>query len=171
VFGKGKREKAQNLMATGARGIGTVQNVQDTGMTVNDNPRVKMTFLIEPLDGTPAFEAKKTSTVSRVEIPRSGDRYACWYDRADPSTWAYATVQDETGRAQIRQMFGAPADTLTGFGGGAAPGGVAVAAPPAAPAAGTDPLDRLKKLDELHKAGVLNDAEFGAKKAELLAEL
>jgi uncharacterized protein (DUF2141 family) len=166
VFGSKKREKAQNLMANGARGIGTVQNVQDTGVTMNDNPRVKMTFRIEPLDGSAAFEAKKTSTVSRVEIPRQGDRYPVWYDRADPSTWAYATVQDDDGRAQIRQMFGAPAETCTGFGGAAAAGAVAVAAPPA-----VDPLDRLKKLDELHTAGVLTDAEFGAKKAELLAEL
>jgi hypothetical protein len=169
VFGS-KKKKAANLMATGARGICTVQTVQDTGMTVNDNPRVKMTFHVEPLDGSPAFEAKKTSTVSRVEIPRSGDRYACWYDRADPSSWAYATVHDEQGRAQIRQMFGAPAETLTGFGGAApANGGVAVAAPPQAQAA--DPLDRLRKLDELHKAGVLTEAEYAAKKSELLAEL
>ena len=71
MFGKGKREKVQNLMASGAKGIGTVLNVQDTGVTMNDNPRVKMTFRVEPLDGSPPFEAHKTTTVSRVEIPRS----------------------------------------------------------------------------------------------------
>src|SRR3954469_18376976 len=146
-------------MATGSKGIGTVTNVQDTGVTMNDNPRVKMTFRIDPLDGSAAFEAKKTATGSRVEIPRSGDRYPCWYDRADPSSWAYAMVQDDDGRAQIRAMFGPPAESLTGFGGGVAtaPAGVATAAPPAS---GGDPLDRLKKLDDLHKAGVLNDSEF-----------
>jgi hypothetical protein len=170
VFGKGKREKAQNLMATGSKGIGTVTNVQDTGVTMNDNPRVKLTFRIDPLDGSPAFEAKKTATVSRVEIPRSGDRYPCWYDPADPSTWAYATVHDDQARAQIRAMFGAPAESLTGFGGAAAAaagGGVAVAPPP--PAA--DPLERLQKLDELHKTGVLTDAEFASKKAEILSDI
>jgi Short C-terminal domain len=168
VFGKGKREKAQNLMASGAKGIGTVTNVQDTGVTMNDNPRVKMTFRIEPLDGSPAFDAHKTTTVSRVEIPRSGDRYPCWYDRADPSTWAYATVHDEEARAQIRAMFGPPAESLTGFGGAApAMGGVAVAAP--APA--VDPLERLQKLDQLHKTGVLTDAEFASKKAEILSDI
>ena len=57
MFGKGKRQKAENLLATGSKGVGTVQNVQDTGMTVNDNPRVKMTFRVEPLDGSAAFEA------------------------------------------------------------------------------------------------------------------
>jgi hypothetical protein len=37
--------------------------------------------------------------------------------------------------------------------------------------AAADPLDRLRKLDELRTAGVLNDAEFQAKKAEILAEM
>jgi hypothetical protein len=34
-----------------------------------------------------------------------------------------------------------------------------------------DPLDRLKKLDELRASGVLNDEELEAKKAALLAEI
>jgi hypothetical protein len=33
------------------------------------------------------------------------------------------------------------------------------------------PLDRPRKLDELRDAGVLNDAEFKAKKAQILAEM
>ena len=69
---RSKKAKAENLMATGARGVGTITDVRDTGMTVNDNPRVKMTFQIEPLDGTAAFEANKTKTVSRV---LRNDRY------------------------------------------------------------------------------------------------
>src|SRR4051794_22383352 len=75
MFGRGKREKAKNLFETGSRGIGTITQVQDTGMTVNDNPRVKLHFRIEPLDGSAAFDGQKTKTVSRVEIPRAGDRY------------------------------------------------------------------------------------------------
>jgi hypothetical protein len=161
VFGKGKREKAKNLFENGSKGVGTVMNVHDTGMTVNDNPRVQMVFRIEPLDGGAAFEAQKKSTVSRVQIPRAGDRYPVWYDPADQESWAYATVDDDNGRAQIRQLFGAAAETMTGVGDPAA------AAVPVA----EDPLDRLRKLDELRAAGVLNDAEFQAKKAELLAQL
>jgi hypothetical protein len=151
---------------TGTRAVGTVLNVVDTGVTMNDNPRVQMAFRIEPLDGSPAFEAEKTKVVSRVQIPRSGDRYPVWYDAADPSTWAFAFVDNEEGRDNIRQMFGAAAETMTGVGNPAA-----AAAAPAAPAAAEDPLDRLKKLDELHKAGVVTDAEFEAKKAELLSDL
>ena len=166
AFGKKKREKAENLLATGSRGIGTVVNVQDTGMTMNDNPRIKMTFRIEPLDGSAPFEAVKTKVVSRVQIPRAGDRYPVWYDPADAESWAFATIDNDEGRQQIRQLFGSAADTITGM--GAPP----VAAAPAAPApAAPDPVERLRKLDELRAAGVLTEAEFQEKKAEILAQL
>ena len=167
LFGKSKQDKAADLMQTGARAVGTVLSVNDTGMTINDNPRVKMVFRLEPLDGSAAFEAEKTKTVSRVEIPRAGDRYPVWYDQADPTTWMFAIIADDTGRATIRQLFGGAADTLTGMGGSAA--AVAAAAPAAAPA--SDPLDRLQKLDALRASGALSDSEFQAQKAKILAEM
>jgi hypothetical protein len=164
AFGKRKREKAENLLATGSKGIGTVLNVQDTGMTMNDNPRIKMTFRIEPLDGSAPFDAEKTKVVSRVQIPRSGDRYPVWYDPTDAESWAFATIDNDEGRQQIRQLFGAAAETVTGM------GSPAVAAAPA-PSPAPDPVERLRKLDELLKAGVLTEAEFAEKKAEILAQL
>ena len=169
AFGKKKREQAMNLFEHGSKGIGVITNVHDTGTTINDNPRVKMTFRVEPLDGTPPFEAQKTKVVSRVEIPRTGDRYPVWYDAADPTeTWAFATIADDTGRAQIRQMFGPQAESITGMGG--SPFASAPApAPAAAPAA--DPVERLRKLDELRSSGILSDAEFEQKKAEILAQI
>jgi hypothetical protein len=168
MFGKGKREKAQNLFQHGSRAVGVVASVQDTGMTVNDNPRVKMRFRIEPLDGGAAFDAEKTTTVSRVEIPRTGERYPVWYDPADSSSWAYATIANDQGREQIRALFGTQAETLTGFG---PPPGAVVTAPAPAGAPAADPIERIKKLDELRTAGLVTDAEYEAKKAELLAEL
>src|SRR5215208_2111834 len=98
-----KRKQAEQLFETGSKGVGTVLQVQDTGMTINDNPRVKMLFRIEPLDGSAPFEASKTKTVSRVEIPRSGDRLPIWFDPADHESFAYATIANDEGRAQIRQ--------------------------------------------------------------------
>jgi hypothetical protein len=162
MFGRGKKAKAENLMATGLRGVGVVTDVRDTGMSVNDNPRVKLTFRIEPLDGSAPFEAKKTSTVSRVAIPRAGDRYPVWYDGADHESWMYAVVADDNGRQQIRSLFGAAAETMTGIGNPAA-----VGAPVAATAQG--PLEQLEKLNELRVAGALGDAEFEAAKARILA--
>ncbi len=152
-----KKKQAENLLQTGAKGVGTVISVQDTGMTVNDNPRVKMVFRVEPLDGSPAFDAEKTKTVSRVQIPRQGERYPVWYDQADPSTWAFATIADDQGRATMRQMFGEVAETFVGMNA------------PAAPApTGQDTVEQIKQLADLHAQGILTDEEFAAQKAKLL---
>jgi hypothetical protein len=157
LFKKSKRKQAETLFQTGAKGVGTVVQVQDTGMTVNDNPRVAMTFRIEPLDGEQAFEATKKSTVSRVQIPRQGERYPVWYDPEDHDTWAYATIADDNGRAMMRSLFGKAADTFVGMGG-------AGAADP-----GPTSVEQLKQLADLHAQGVLTDDEFAAQKAKLLA--
>jgi hypothetical protein len=157
---KNKHKQAEELMASGAKGVGTVVSVQDAGMTVNDNPRVKMVFRVEPLDGAPAFDAEKKTTVSRVEIPRQGDRYPVWYDQADPGTWAYATVADDQGRSTMRQMFGDVAESFVGMNAPGAP------APPAPQ--GQDTVEQLTQLADLHKQGLLTDDEFAAQKAKLL---
>ena len=155
-----KKKKAENLVQTGSKAVGTVISVQDTGMTVNDNPRVKMTFRVEPLDGSPAFDADKTKTVSRVQVPRQGERYPVWYDAADPSTWAFAMVADDQGRATMREMFGDVADSFVGMN--------APAAPAPASATGQDTVEQLKQLADLHAQGVLTDDEFAQQKAKLL---
>jgi Short C-terminal domain len=151
-----KKAKAENLVATGLKGVGTVLEVRDTGMTINDNPRVKMVFRVEPLDGGEAFDAEKTTTVSRVQIPRQGDRYPVWYDAADPTTWAYATVADDTGRETMRREFGAAAESFVGMGG----------------AASTDEAQEtvaaLAQLADLHRQGLITPDEFETQKAKLL---
>ena len=158
IFGKSKKEKAADLMATGSRGVGTVVSVRDTGMTVNDNPRIEMVFRVEPLDGSPTMDLTKKTTVSRVEIPRQGDRYPVWYDPQDQDLWAYATIADDTGRETVRQMFGEVADTFVGMGTPAAPAG----------AGGQDVAAQLTQLADLKNQGLLTDEEFEAQKAKLL---
>jgi hypothetical protein len=133
--------------------------VQDTGMTINDNPRVKMTFRVEPIDGGAAFDANKTTTVPRVQIPRQGDRYPVWYDPQDPGKWAYATVADDNGRATMRELFGQAAETFVGMN---APGA------PAPAAQAQDTVEQIKALADLHQQGLLTDDEFTAQKAKLL---
>jgi hypothetical protein len=158
---KSKKKQAAELFETGQKGAGTVISVQDTGMTVNDNPRVKMVFRVEPLDGSPPFDAQKTTTVSRVEIPRQGDRYPVWYDVAEPTkTWAYATIADDNGRATMRQLFGDVAESFVGMN--------APAAPAPASGQGQDVVEQIKQLADLHQQGILTDEEFAAQKAKLL---
>jgi Short C-terminal domain len=160
---KNKKKVAENLIATGSKAVGTVVAVRDTGMTVNDNPRIKMTFRLEPLDGSPAFDAEKTRTVSRLEIPRQGDRYPVWYDPAEPTkTWMFSTVADDSGRETLRQLFGDVANTFVGMNAPAAP------AAPAGTAPGPDTVETLKQLGDLHSQGLLTDEEFAAQKKKLL---
>jgi hypothetical protein len=164
---RSKKAKAEDLMANGARAVGTIIDVRDTGMTINDNPRVKMTFQVEPLDGTTAFTAEKTKTVSRVSIPQPGFRYPIFYDREDPSTFAYVEVDDPSGYATVVQLFG---DAFGPDGSGV--GRPATAATATATAAATDdPIEKIRKLEELKNQGILTEEEFSAKKTELLAEI
>lgn len=174
MFGS-KKKKAENLMANGSRAVGTITRVRDTGMTVNDNPRVEMTFRIQPLDGAAPFEASKTKTVSRVQIPQPGQRYPIWYDAADPATFAYATVDDDTGRAQIVALFG---DAFGADGSGvgqAAPASPWPATAPAAAAPAADEtvtvVERIRRLDVLKAEGVIDESEYAEQKARILASL
>jgi hypothetical protein len=163
VFGnKKKQEQAINLVQSGSVGVGTLTNVADTGITINDlDIRVKLTLRIDPLDGSPAFEGHKTTTVSRVQIPQMGARYPVFYDPSDHETFAYVdSVADESGRQLILQKFG------DAFGPDAS--GVGVAGAPAAAEAPDDPLDKLEKLGKLRDAGVLTPEEFEAQKAAVL---
>ena len=155
--------KKKRLLSEGVQARAVVLNVQDTGMTINDNPRVKMTFQIEPLDGSAPFTAEKTKTVSRVRIPQMGCRYPIFYDREDPSTFAFVEIDDPQGYATIVQMFG------DAFG----PDGTGVGRPAAAAgaAAADDPIEKIRKLEELKNSGILTEEEFAAKKTQLLAEI
>lgn len=163
MFGKKKREKAMNLVEHGATAVGTITAVRDTGVTMNDNPRVELVFRFDPLDGSPALEASKKATVSRVRIPQAGQRYPVFYDPADPQSFAFVDgISDENGRQLILQRFG------DAFGPDASGIGMPAVAAPAA-AAADDPLARLERLQALHASGALTDDEFAAQKARILA--
>ena len=166
MFGnkKKKEEQAINLVHSGSVGVGTLTNVADTGITINElNIRVKLTFRIDPVGGSAPFEAHKTTTVNRVQIPQIGARYPVFYDPSDHETFAYVDgVADESGRQLILSKFG------DAFGPDAAGVGMVGVAPVAPAPAADDPLDKLRKLGELRDSGVLTPEEFEAQKAAVL---
>jgi hypothetical protein len=142
-------KRAEHLLAHGKRCPGTVLSVEDTGMTINDNPRVRMRVKAEPA-GAPAFEFDKTATVSRVQIPRAGDRCAVFYDPAG-------------GEPGI--SFDAPALAMVGLVPGAA--AATATAPPHADA-DDDTIDELERLARLRAAGALTEEEFQQAKGRVL---
>ena len=66
------------LRQSGASMLAEIIRVEDTGFTINRNPRVKLT--VKLIDQEASFEL----TVFRVQIPRPGDFITVVYDPADP---------------------------------------------------------------------------------------
>src|SRR5690606_31510950 len=90
-FARRKRRLAAKLVAEGATAIGTVTGVRDTGTTIHRDPQLELTLRIEPQDGSPSFEGRKTIVASRVDLPYEGKRYPVWYDRDDRTSFLLAT--------------------------------------------------------------------------------
>ena len=152
-----KQAKAMRLIATGRQGVGTIKEVLDTGITINNNPRVEIVMRIEPADGGPPIERTKTATVSRVAVPQPGERYPVWYDPADEDNWAFGTDMEANAPPEIKAAF-ARAD--------------AAASPAAAdPAPPPSPLEELERLNDLRMSGAVTEREFESAKARLLARL
>lgn len=72
--------KKKRLMQIGVKGVGTIVGVQDTGITVNNNPFIKMEIEVKP-----GVHAMVSMTVSRVGIPRPGDQVGIIYDPSKPT--------------------------------------------------------------------------------------
>src|ERR1700683_115297 len=121
MFGREKKDPGPVIDA-----VAVITNVQDTGTTVNNNPRVKLALNVRP-EGAEAFDVTKKVTVSRVNLPRIGDPVRVKYYASDP----------EGLKGQRRP-----------------PEDLAAAAAPAvavAPTASPDPLDQIKKLNDLRQ--------------------
>lgn len=153
-----KSALAERLVAGGGAAIGTVTEIRDTGITINNNPRVVLTLRIEPQDGSPPFHGKQAITVPRVDLPDRGRRFPVWYDRTDPRRFVLGTRVGPDDPPAVRRLF----DTAQAGN----PPDLAHRDQPTP----VDPLDRLAKLNQLRLAGALTQAEFEAQKAKLLQQ-
>ncbi len=62
-----QRKKAEALMATGKQGEATILSLQDTGMRINDDPRVKVLLEIR-IPGYAPYQIEKTVTVPMIRL-------------------------------------------------------------------------------------------------------
>jgi hypothetical protein len=76
---------AQNVAQNGADATADVISVQDTGATVNMNPVVVLVLKITPATGGPEIQTSAQVMVSRIAIPRAGDKIKIRYNPASPS--------------------------------------------------------------------------------------
>ena len=151
-----RQAKAMQLIATGRQGVGTITEVRDTGITINNNPRVEIVMRIDPAEGGPPLIRTKTATVSRVAVPKAGERFPVWYDPADPDDWVFGVDAEANAPSEIKAAF-ARAAAASDEGADEEP----------APS----PLDEIARLNELRLSGALTEREFADAKAVLLARL
>lgn len=89
---RSRQKLAEHLMQTGRRGIARVQGAQQTGVYINERPQLRVSYMIQPLDGSPPFPHTKTQLLDYGGIqPQPGLAWPCWYDPADQSTVAVGT--------------------------------------------------------------------------------
>lgn len=158
---------------------GTIVDIADTGVTVNDNPRVRMTVEFRRADGG-VERTTLAKVVSRLSLPRVGEQVPVRY-----LTTGTGTIEALVEWEARQPMPGAvPPTTMpptmpvsTGSGGpvpvaswSADPAAAPVSPiPPVAPdAGGASIADGLARLAELHRSGALTADEFARAKARLL---
>lgn len=172
---RSKADAAESLVRDGSRGPGEVTAVEDTGVTINENPRVTITVRVDA-PGQAPFDVRKTFTASRVDIPRRGDRCMVFYDPDDRSRTAIRFDQVPVGATTPA----APGAVPTWLGAPPATWNPAAAKPPppqAAPPSGGGTAtaeavaERLRKLDKLRDDGVITPAEHDAERARILDQL
>lgn len=73
-----------NVAATGLPATAEVLSIADTGALVNFNPVVKMKLNVTPQFG-PAFQTEVETPVSKIAIPRVGDKLSIKYNAANTS--------------------------------------------------------------------------------------
>jgi hypothetical protein len=74
--------KKAALMQTGMSGTAEVMTIADTGAMVNYNPVVKMKLKVQPQYGM-AFETEVETAVSKIAVPRVGDKVNVKYNAAN----------------------------------------------------------------------------------------
>jgi len=74
--------KKAAVMQTGLPGTAEVMTIADTGAMVNFNPVVKMKLKVQPQFGM-AFETEIETVVSKIAVPRVGDKVNVKYNAAN----------------------------------------------------------------------------------------
>lgn len=85
-FMRKNQQNAQALMSAGTQGEATILSLQDTGMRINDNPRVTMQLEIQMAYGSP-FQVTKTVTVPLIRLSQIqvGSKVPVMVDMTDPT--------------------------------------------------------------------------------------
>ncbi len=78
------QKSGQWLAQSGMPATAEVVSIEDTGRLINMNPVVKLKLKVTPQMGA-GFETVGETMVSKIAIPRKGDKVDIKYNPADPS--------------------------------------------------------------------------------------
>lgn len=81
-----------------ARASGKVVQISETGLTIRNDPEVRIRILVSPPDLAP-FEVERELLVSRLAIPRRGDRVEVEYDVHNPNRFSFELAAQTSGLA------------------------------------------------------------------------
>jgi hypothetical protein len=98
------------LLLSGVRASAEIVAVEDTGTTINDDPRVLVRLRVETPDGSP-LELERKVLVSRLTIPRAGERVEVAYDPEDPTNFTFKN-SDLTDGGDAPSATAVPIDEL-----------------------------------------------------------
>ncbi len=107
---------SKQLLATGQTAQAAILRMWDTGVTINDNPRIGMLLEVRPPSGTP-FQAEVKQTISRLQTSQyqPGQMLEVKYDPTDHKKVAITAIL-----AGANMMGGAAGMTGAGVMGGQA---------------------------------------------------
>ena len=134
----------QALLQTGKAGEATVLEVHDTGVTINNNPRVRLKVRID-VPHEPPVEGTHAMLVSRVGVPRIDEVYEVRFDPKNPNDFTFAPSSSAS--SPSRSTWSPPAS---------------------GPTTGSDTLSQLERLEALRERGALTEAEFTEQKRKIL---
>jgi len=85
-FYRNQQKRAQELMAQGTQGEATILALEDTGMRINDNPRVTVKLEIRMPYGAP-YQLTKTVTIPLIRLSQVqvGSVVPVMVDMSDPT--------------------------------------------------------------------------------------
>jgi hypothetical protein len=83
---RNNQKRAQELMQSGTQGEATILSLQDTGMRINDNPRVTVELEIE-VAMRPPYRVTKTVTLPLIRMSQVqvGSKVPVMVDLSDPT--------------------------------------------------------------------------------------
>ena len=67
MFARANRKKTEALLATGSQGMAAILSMEDTGMRINDDPRVRL-LLNVTIPGYAPYQVQKTLTVPMIKL-------------------------------------------------------------------------------------------------------